>query len=84
MTSPQSSAPANGPGRRLLPDADLRCRSGRHVWLDATARERCCDPAWLKVLVLRREWGTASTAGVQYAGPSAVPGLDYAWKRVRA
>jgi hypothetical protein len=36
------------------PDDHLRCRSGRHVWLDDTARERCCDPAWRRGTPTRR------------------------------
>ena len=67
---------------RARPDDHLRCRSGRHVWLDDTARQRCCDPAWLEVLVQRHEWGTPAAAEIQYAGRSAVSGLDYGWKRL--
>ena len=63
-------------------DAHVRCRSGRHVWLDDTARERCCDAAWRKVLVRRHEWNTPQAAGIEYAGRSAVAGLDYGWQRV--
>jgi hypothetical protein len=63
------------------PDDHLRCRSGRHVWLDYTARDRCCDPTWRKVLVQQHEWGTPAAAGIEYAGRSAVAGLDYGWQR---
>jgi hypothetical protein len=78
-TSWRRSPSAIAPDR---PDAHLRCRSGRHVWLDDTARERCCDPAWRKVLVQRHEWATPAASGVEYAGRSAVAGLDYGWQRV--
>lgn len=30
--------------------------------------------------VHRHEWGTASTAGIEYAGRSAVAGVDYVWQ----
>ena len=85
MTRTPDSAPANRPGRAGTPprpDEHLRCRSGRHVWLDDTARARCCDPRWRTVLVETREWGTPAAAGIEYAGRSAVPGLDYGWQRV--
>ena len=38
-----------------LPYDHLRCRSGRHVWVDDTARERCCDPDWDRILVAVHE-----------------------------
>ena len=85
MTERASSAPAARPGRDgapSRPDEHLRCRSGRHVWLDDTARARCCDPHWRKVLVEAGEWGTPAAAGIEYAGRSAVPGLDYGWQPV--
>ena len=81
MTDPTPSAPAQRPGRPARPDEHLRCRSGRHVWLDDVARARCCDPAWLKVLVRTCDWHTPTAASIEYAGPSAVAGLDYGWTR---
>ena len=63
-----------------LPYDHLRCRSGRHVWVDDTARERCCDPDWDRILVAVHEWETR-LSGIEYAGPSAVAGLDYGWQR---
>ena len=63
------------------PDDHLRCRSGRHVWRDEIARKRCCDPAWRKILIAAHEWETLS--GIEYAGPSAVAGLDFGWQRRR-
>lgn len=63
--------------------SEKRCRSGRHVWIDEVARERCCDPGWQKVLVQTHEWGTPAAAGIEYAGRSAVPGLDYGWAEAR-
>ena len=64
-----------------LPYDHLRCRSGRHVWVDDTARERCCDPDWDRILVAIHEWDTPELSGIEYAGPSAVAGLDYGWQR---
>ena len=63
------------------PDGHLRCRSGRHVWCDDTARERCCDPGWRKILIAAHEWEEPEFSGIVYAGPSAVAGLDYGWQR---
>lgn len=60
------------------PDDHLRCRSGRRVWLDDTARARCCDPAWQKVLVYSSEW---PAEGIEYARRSAGAGLAYGWQR---
>ena len=59
----------------------LRCRSGRHAWVDDTARERCCDPHRDRILVAVHEWETPELSGIEYAGPSAVAGLDYGWQR---
>jgi hypothetical protein len=28
------------------------CRSGRHTWLDAADAEKCCNPAWRRILVV--------------------------------
>ena len=50
------------------PDDHLRCRSGRHVWLDDTARERCCDPAWCKILIAAQEWETPELTGSSTPG----------------
>jgi hypothetical protein len=61
------------------PDDHLRCRSCHHVWRDDVDRERCCDPAWRRVLIAAYEWETLG--GIEYAGPSAVAGLDFAWQR---
>ena len=69
--------------RHRRPDDHLRCRSGRHVWLDDTARKRCCDPAWRKILIAAQEWETPELTGIEYALPSAVAGLDYGWQRRR-
>jgi len=63
------------------PDDHLRCRCCRQVWRDDVARERCCDPAWRKVLIAAYEWEILS--GIEYAGPSAVAGLDFGWQRRR-
>jgi hypothetical protein len=85
VTERANSAPAARPGRDVTgsrPDEHLRCRSGRHVWLDDTARARCCDPRWRTVLVEVGEWGTPAAAVIEYAGHSAVPGLDYGWQPV--
>jgi|tagenome__1003787_1003787.scaffolds.fasta_scaffold20026846_1 hypothetical protein len=82
MLAPTDTEPQAVTAQRdQLPDADLRCRSARHVWLQDTARERCCDPAWRTVLVQAHEWGTPAAAGIEYAGRSAVPGLQYGWQR---
>jgi hypothetical protein len=86
VSSGSERAPARRPGRAGTPpprpDEHLRCRSARHVWLDHTARARCCDPGWRKVLVGTREWETRDAAGIEYAGRSAVPRLDYGWQPV--
>jgi hypothetical protein len=71
------------PPHHRRPDDHLRCRSGDHVWLDDIGRERCCDPAWRKILIAAQEWETPEVSGIEYAGPSAVAGLDYGWERRR-
>jgi hypothetical protein len=62
----------------------LRCCSGRHVWLDDTARERCCDPAWRKVLIAAYEWDTrAERRRVRRALGGRRPRLRMATQRRR-
>jgi hypothetical protein len=34
------------------------------------------------VLVHQHEWGTPAAAGIEYAGRSAVAGLQYGWQRI--
>ena len=48
-----------------LPHDRLRCRSGRHLWVDDTARERCCDPDWDRILVAVHEWETPELSGIE-------------------
>jgi hypothetical protein len=62
------------------PTTHLRCRSGQHVWRDDATRERCCDPAWRRILVAAYEWQMSELSGIEYACPSAIAGLDYAWQ----
>ena len=64
-----------------LPYDRFRCRSGRHVWVDDTARDRCCDPDWDMILVAVHAWETPELSSIEYAGPSAIAGLDYGWHR---
>jgi hypothetical protein len=71
------------PQKQKRPDDHLRCPYCRRVWLDDIARERCCDPAWRRILLAAHEWETSELTGVEYAGPSAVAGLVYGWQRIR-
>ena len=74
------------PNDRTAPEAPRRPLAlplRPHVWLDDTARERCCDPAWRKILIAAQEWETPELTGIEYGGPSAVAGLDYGWQRTR-
>lgn len=34
--------------------ATLRCRTGRHSWLNAVDRAHCCDPNWMFVWATSR------------------------------
>jgi len=67
---------------RTLPYDHLRCRAQvATCGSNDIARERCCDPDWDRILVAVHEWETPELSGIEYAGLSAVAGLDYGWHR---
>lgn len=58
-----------------------QCKSGKHWWLSQESAERCCDPAWQRVLVIEQP-GERLPAAAE--NPAAAAGVRYgrAWVQV--
>ena len=60
-----------------------QCKSGKHWWLSQESAERCCDPAWQRVLVIEQP-GEQLPAAAE--NPAAAAGVRYgrAWVQVES
>lgn len=59
----------------------MKCRSGKHEWLNTVSAERCCDPQWVREV----RFGSERIDGDDDEGTSVTRncgGMVYVWHRV--
>jgi hypothetical protein len=57
----------------------MKCRSGKHEWLDDTSAERCCSPNWFRATRWPGEEDDLDPEGRVY---NATTGFIHGWVRL--